>query len=474
MRECLVPERPIVILDDDRSVLDSYNGALRVAGYDHLTLCEDSRRMLDVVADHGASVVLLDLVMPHVSGETLLEELHQRFPDIPVIVITGKDTVETAVKCMKMGAFDFLVKPVSPQRLLATIRQALSLLELRAENQALRGELLSRRFPRREPFEGILTNNAAMLSLFKYVQAIGPSSQPVLITGETGVGKEMFAQAVHKSSGRLGKFVPVNVAGLEENVFSDTLFGHKRGAYTGADTARPGLAEEAAGGTLFLDEIGDLATVSQVKLLRLLEGGEYRALGSDRIQHCDARLVLATNRDLEALCDSEVFRRDLYYRLRTHRIHVPTLRERLDDLPLLAEAFFIAAAKDLNRPLSRRLDEILPALYPYSFPGNVRELKTLIFDIVSRPDDQPISLDALLPPIAPPSGPVSSSEHASWNPTQKLDFGVVLPTIEEAKDLLIGEALMRTGGNKSLAAAMLGITRQALGQRTRLKGAPKD
>ena len=263
------PKLPVLLVDDEVQALDSFEIALRSANMNNFIRCQDSREVKSIVGRKEMEVILLDLRMPHVSGEELLPMLTSDFPEVPVIVITGADDVETAVKCMRSGASDYMVKPVEKSRLIAGVKRAIELRELQRENELLKAHVLSDKLNHPEAFSEIVTNSNSMRSIFQYIEAIAASPQPALITGETGVGKELVAKAIHTLSNREGAFVAVNVAGLDENVFADTLFGHKKGAFTGADQARSGLAEEASSGTLFLDEIGDLSATSQVKLLRL-------------------------------------------------------------------------------------------------------------------------------------------------------------------------------------------------------------
>jgi DNA-binding NtrC family response regulator len=457
---------PILIVDDERAILASYDVTLRMAGFGKTATLADSREVLPFLEQNGVSIVLLDLAMPHMSGEILLPQITQTYPAVPVVVITGTDRLEVAVQCMKDGAFDFLAKPVERERLIATVRQALTFAEMNLETSSLKQRLLSGELESPGAFAAIITNNPGMQAIFRYVEAIAGSSQPVLITGETGVGKELLARAVHDASGRSGDFVAVNVSGLDESTFSDTLFGHKRGAFTGADSARKGLVERAAGGTLFLDEIGDLAPASQVKLLRLLQEGEYLPLGADTPRRTDARAVVATNSDLDRLQQEGRFRKDLFYRLATHAIHIPALRERADDIPLLLGHFLSEAALELGKAGLQAPRDLPLLLCSYPFPGNVRELRALVFDAASRSRSATLSLESFKGKISsnlqPDSGAPSTATMAT---TGKLRFGATLPSIEEAKDLLIEETLRRTGGNKSQAAQILGMTRQSLNRR---------
>ncbi|MEJ2725210.1 MAG: sigma-54 dependent transcriptional regulator, partial [Deltaproteobacteria bacterium] len=365
-------------------------------------------------------------------------------------------------------AFDYMVKPVEKARLIAGVRRAIEIRELQRENRMLRAHVLTGQIEHPEAFSDIVTCSPAMRSIFQYIEAISTSPRPVLITGETGVGKELVARAVHALSGRKGRFIPVNVAGLDDNVFADTLFGHKKGAFTGADQARSGLLEQASGGSLFLDEIGDLHAASQVKLLRLLQDGEFFPLGSDVPKRSDARVVVATNQNLEALEASGNFRKDLYYRLCDHHIHIPPLRERLEDLPLLVEHFLEKASKTLDKKKPTPPDELVTLLSTYDFPGNIRELESMLIDAVSAHKGGKLSMELFKGHIFKDRIP---REQALPKEQQTcMTFPEKLPTLKEAEGLLVREAMQRANGNQSVAALCLGISRQALNKRLRKKG----
>jgi DNA-binding NtrC family response regulator len=310
---------------------------------------------------------------------------------------------------------------------------------------------------------GIITNNQEMLSIFQYVGSIANSTQPILITGETGVGKELVARLIHKLSLDRGELVTVNVAGLDDNVFSDSLFGHAKGAFTGAEKARRGLIEKAGEGILFLDEIGNLSRSSQVKLLRLLQEGEYMPLGQDELKHTNAHIITATNMDLWSLQKSGHFRKDLNFRLRTHHINIPPLRERKDDIPLLLNHFVERTAQELNKKKPTMPKELIPLLETYSFPGNIRELQAMVYDAISRHSSRILSLDTFNKHIAGERKNITTYDETDANALVK--FSTELPTIKHATQLLVNEALKRAKGNNTLASKMLGISRQALSKR---------
>jgi DNA-binding NtrC family response regulator len=302
-----------------------------------------------------------------------------------------------------------------------------------------------------------------MRTLFAYVEAVARSPQPLLVTGESGVGKDLIARAAHRLSGCPGKLVPVNVAGLDDAVFADTLFGHLRGAFTGADAVRRGMVEEAADGTLFLDEIGDLSIPSQVKLLRFLQEGEYFPLGSDRPKRVKTRVIAATHQDLAAKEKAGTFRRDLYYRLRTHRVRVPPLRERKGDVPLLLEHFLAEAAGSLGKKKPTPPRQLAQLLQTHAFPGNVRELRAMVFDAVSVHDGHVLSMRSFLDAMGRRDTPADSgADPVERNPFAGLE---PLPGFDEALELLVREAMERAGGNQTLAARLLGLSQPALSKR---------
>jgi len=316
--------------------------------------------------------------------------------------------------------------------------------------------------------EEIITNDKKMLSIFKYINTIAPTSQPILITGETGVGKELIARAIHKVSGLRGDFIAVNVSGLDDNVFSDTLFGHVKGAFTGAEGVRRGLIEKASGGTLLLDEIGDLHPASQTKMLRVLQEGEYHPLGQDEPRRTDSRIISTTNKDLWALQRAGMFREDLNFRLRTHHIHIPPLRERINDIDILLDHFLSISAHSLKKKKPIIPEELPALLKRYTYPGNVRELQAMVFDAVTRQDSKTLSLDSFKSYID------HHSEERILHAEPEVEKAGIftacteLPSIKEVTQLLVDEAMKRSNGNQSVAAKLLGISQQALSKR--LKG----
>jgi len=459
------PVIPILIVDDEEEILRSVAMVLAMAGINNVVTCRDSREVEPILLRQSFSAVTLDLSMPHVSGRELLVHLMRNYPDIPVIVVTASNQLETAVDCMKSGAFDYLLKPVDKTRLVTSVRHAVESWEIRNENSRLREYLLSDRIENPDAFSAIMTQSGAMRSIFKYVEAVAGTALPVLITGETGVGKELLARAIHSVSARKGEFVPVNLAGLDDTLFSDTLFGHVKGAFTGAAADREGVIRRASGGTLFLDEIGDLSVESQIKLLRLLQEREYYPLGTDRARSTDARFVFATNQDLKTASESGQFRKDLFYRLRSHHIHIPPLHERKEDIPLLAEHFLEKAAREIGKGKPKTPKELHSLLRSYSFPGNIRELEGMIFDAVVRHDSGSLSLSHFREVIPENTADVRARRELSLEDGELFTRMDILPTVEQFVQMLIDEAIRRSGGNQTAAAAMLGMDRTTLNKR---------
>jgi len=457
---------PVLLVDDEEQFLISSDMTLRSSGISPVVTVDDSRRVIPLLAETDASVVVLDLNMPFVTGEELLRKIRVEFPQIPVIIMTGMDDVKTAVECMRGGAFDYLVKPVESSRFVSSVRKALEMRALRGEISSLKKRLLTDGLESEEAFSAIVTRSKKMHAVFLYLEAVVRSGQPILITGETGVGKELVARAIHQASGCRGPYVPVNVAGLDDAMFSDTLFGHTKGAFTGAAQARDGLVAHAAAGTLFLDEIGDLAESSQVKLLRLLEERQYYPLGSDVPKTCEGRIVCATAQNLQERMGLGRFRKDLYYRLSGHQVRVPSLRERPEDISVLVDRFLEEAAHALGKRRPTLPQETLTLLSTHDFPGNVRELKTMIFDAVAKHRGGVLSLERFRQAVAEGrSGDGTGSLPEGVNSSSPVLLTDRFPTLMETERFLISEALKRAKNNQGIAATLLGISRQALNKR---------
>ena len=468
MNEALYPSFSVLLVDDEPPWLRSLSMTLEGPGaISNIMQLSDSRQVMSLLSQQDVGLILLDLTMPHISGEELLSALAEEHPEISVIVLSGLNQVETAVSCMRLGAFDYLVKTEEEDRILDSVRRAIRMQELQRENKEMRRRFLNDRLECPEAFAPIVTSNKAMRSIFQYIEAVAKSTQPILITGESGVGKELVARAVHTLSRGEGPLVSVNVAGLEDNVFTDTLFGHKKGAFTGADEQRAGMVAQAAEGTLFLDEIGDLSMSCQVKLLRLLQEGEYYPLGSDMPKQLRARLVFATHQDLSKKREVGGFRKDLYYRLRAHHVHIPPLRERKDDIPLLLDHFLEETARLFGKKVPTYPKELLTLLANYSFPGNVRELRSMVYDAVSVHSSRMLSMNTFrLAMEVQGEGEAACACGCEQNVFLACEE---VPTLGGAVEQLVAEAMRRADNNQTIASRMLGISQPALSKRLKLQ-----
>jgi DNA-binding NtrC family response regulator len=464
----------VLLVSDDPAMLEHNRLLLVNADISPVYVLADRCAILPFLEKHNVSVIVLEMA-PAPEMAELLSRICRDFPNIQVVVETAYADVELAVSCMKAGAVDYLVRPVEPGRLIMAVEKALNAGYSHQEVSSLKEYLLNDRLEHAEAFAGIKTACRKMRSIFQYTEVVACSSQPVLITGETGVGKELFAQAIHLISRARGLFVSINVAGLDDTMFSDTLFGHKKGAFTGADQYRDGLVSKAATGTLFLDEIGDLSELSQVKLLRLLQEREYYPVGADQVKSCSARIILATNVNLQERIKEGRFRRDLFYRLCTHQIHIPALRERREDIPLLFDAFLEEAAGHFGRGIPVVSPDLIQALAHYDFPGNVRELQARVSDAVARHESGMLTLDdfpgisaALSQHTPAPAAALTAATDGIYSL-----FGR-LPTFREIEDYLIVEALKLSEGSFASAASKLGVTRQTISKRFKsIKSAPE-
>ncbi|MES9901879.1 MAG: sigma-54 dependent transcriptional regulator, partial [Sedimenticola sp.] len=438
------------------------------AGIRQIITLGESKELLPLLEEREVAAIVLDLFMPYLSGIELLPKIVKDHPEIPVIVMTAAQDVETAVSSMKGGAFDYLVKPVEESRLVSSVKRALEVRSLRRHVGVLKDYLLSNKLDNAQTFSSFDTISKKMHSVFQYAEAIANSNEPVLITGETGVGKELLANTIHQLSGRKGDLMPVNVAGLDDTLFSDTLFGHKKGAFTGATDKRKGLVSQAEGGTLFLDEIGDLSHASQIKLLRLLQEKRYNQLGSDIAKNSDVRIICATNRDLHQRMAGDHFRSDLYFRLSVHQIELPPLRDRMEDIPILVNGFIATAAQSMGKDIPAVPVELYDLLGIYRFAGNIRELRALVYDAVAAHRSGPVlSLERFRKAVEKQQQIQQTKQSI---PDKAQDDRLVLipgqfPTLTQTETCLVREAMRRANGNQGVAAMLLGISRPALNRR---------
>jgi DNA-binding NtrC family response regulator len=470
MNEYNNPEKPVLIVDDEADMLEGYSLALKKRGVSHFHLCQDSRKVMSLLSEHIYSVIILDLSMPHITGQELIDIIKGNYPETPIIVVTASKDIDTAIGCIQKGVYDYMIKPVEINRLVSNIKRAVELGQLQEEVKQLGKHCVNKNLEQPEAFSHIITTHESMKSLFNYVEAIAKSPKPVVITGESGVGKELIAQAIHIVSNSTGPFVPVNIAGLDDTMFADTLFGHKKGAFTGADSERKGFLKEAEEGTLFLDEIGDLEEKSQVKLLRFLQENQYYPLGSDKAVSSHVRIIVATNTNLKEKYNKGEFRKDLYYRLMTHYIHVPPLRERPEDLPLLTDHFIEKICLSLKKKKPEIPDELYAILSSYHYPGNVRELESMLYDAISLSKEDTFALDVIESYIGEHTDNSFVLPDKQQKSGNRKVLGVLtstgeLPTLKEMEEFLLKKALEKANGNQSLAAPLLGLTPSTLSRR---------
>jgi two-component system response regulator HydG len=446
----------LLVVDDEPEHLVSLKRLFEKDGAEVHT-APSGELALDIVRQEPVQLILSDLMMPGMSGQELLRAARAIRPEVDVIVMTAYGTVEAAVEAMREGAYDFIQKPFKSALIKRVVERALEAQSLRAENVMLRKELaeISPDSVRGRP---IIGRSPAMLETMELVQQAAPSTATVLLYGESGTGKELLARAIHEQSPRVGgPMVIVNCAALPESILESELFGYEKGAFTGAAQRKEGRIERAHGGTLFLDEVGELSPAVQAKLLRVLQEGEFERVGGNETVEVDFRLVAATNRDLEAEVREGKFREDLFYRLNVIAIKLPPLRERPEDIPLIAEHFVRLYAKKNNKRIDGMADDVREALRRYAWPGNVRELENVIERAVVLTRQETIGLRDL-------PAPLQKGEQRS-DQIQRQGASVVIPIgtkLEEVERVMIRETLKETDGDKSLAAQLLGIAARTI------------
>jgi DNA-binding NtrC family response regulator len=447
----------ILIVEDDAAQRLGLQQLLRSWGF-AAEVASDGQDAIDKLASVRPTIVLSDLIMPRVGGLDLLASVKQDDPDVTVVLMTAQGTVETAVTAIKRGAYDYLSKPIDPQRLKILLDQIVERHDTQREVRALRRQLQER-----GTFGKMIGSSVEMRKIYQLVEQAAPTSASVLISGESGTGKELVAQTIHQLSQRASQpFVPLNCAAIPDTLLESELFGHEKGAFTGAFARRQGAFELANRGTLFLDEIAEMTPATQAKLLRVLQERSFRTLGGQREQSVDIRVVAATNIDPPEAVRQGKLREDLFYRLNVFAIQLPPLRDRKEDIPLLAQAFVKEFSARNGRTVAGVSDRAMQTLEQYHWPGNVRELRNVIerATIVARgdmiePDD--------LPTMAAASAPAAQTAGGT-----ALAAGI---TVDEAERRLIELTLAHTGGNKTRAAEMLGISLKTLHNKlNRMKG----
>ncbi len=437
-------KKRVLIVDDEKSTREGLARALQ-RNYE-VVLAESGARALEIVAERPVDVVLADLRMPGMDGLSLLQRLLARTPQPVCILLTAYGSIETAVEAMKRGAHDFLTKPVNLDELDLLLKRALRAREMETENRRLREQLDSK-----YGMENMIGESPPMQEVFETIRQVAPTRATVLIQGESGTGKELVAHAIHGlSPRRQGPFIAVHCAALSPTLLESELFGHERGAFTGAVERRPGRFELADGGSIFLDEVGEIDPSVQVKILRVLEEHRFERVGGRETLETDARLITATNRDLQKLVAENKFRDDLFYRLHVVVINLPPLRERREDIPLLARRFLEECSRENSKPMEGMTPDTMDVLIRYEWPGNIRELKNTIERMVILSRQNKLTVRDIPPAIRAEAG-----DSASGRSVRDM-------SLEDAEREHILKALEAHGGNRTRAARQLGISRRTL------------
>ncbi|MGD8883818.1 MAG: sigma-54 dependent transcriptional regulator [Desulfobacterales bacterium] len=435
---------PVLVVDDDEGLLLSIKATLVSSGLPEPALVSDSRRVLDLVREYDFQLVLLDLMMPHLTGMEVLRKIKKTSPTVACVIVSAIDDVASAVQAMSLGASDYLVKPLNSEKLIALVNRTLEAHMLQHDLEQFGSKKVFSNLRDPEAFTDIVAEDEAMALVFHQVEAVAGTDYSVVISGESGTGKEMLARVIHKQSNRSNApFYAVNMASFSKTIFEDEFFGHTKGAYTDAANEKIGFFEAASGGTLFLDEITELDPSLQGKLLRVIEERELYRLGSTEIRNVDVRIIAATNRDINEEILQGSFRSDLYYRINMYNIKVPPLRERKKDILPIARHFLETHATANDKKIRTLEPELEQRLMQYSYPGNVRELENIIAAAVLQEKGNTLTLATTLN-LLPYEGPERRKN-------------VELLTLEEVEKRHIEKVLEITGGNRPKAAKILGV-----------------
>lgn len=471
----------LLVIDDDRSVVHFVKSVFKGADLDVLAAAT-AEEGLRQVSSSKPDVVLLDILLPQTTGLKLFEEIRKIDEMVPVIFVTASGESDTAIEAMKLGAFDFLLKPLDAEKVRHVIDQALEIRRLTATPVEVPEITSPAKFD-----QALIGRSPQMLEVYKAIGRVAPQTVTVLIRGESGTGKELIARAIYQHSLRKGKpFLAVNCAALPDALLESELFGHEKGSFTGADHRRIGKFEQCNGGTIFLDEVGDMAPLVQAKLLRLLQEQRFERVGGNETIQTDVRIITATNRNLEAMTEAGTFRPDLYYRLNGFAIKLPALRERGDDLLLLIEAFLFRFSRELNKPLQRVSPDALKILLEYNWPGNIRELQSVIRKALLSLTGPVLVPDFLPEEVREPRRDSLESSGSDGESSDR-DLGrfldgrlaansedIYAEAIEFMNRYVVTRVLKTAGGNQSRAAKMLGITRGSLRSKTQALGLKID
>ena len=447
-------EKRILVIDDEEYICQSCRELLGEEGYEVKTSLHPLEGLKQLQED-SFDLLLLDLKMPERDGIQVLQEVKRDYPHLMVIIITGYATVDTAVASMKMGAFDYVSKPFTPDELLMAVEKAFEHQRLLSENRYLREELT-----KKYEFENLVGESEAIKNTCELIRRVAPTEATVLIHGESGTGKELVARAIHRNSPRRDKnFVVVDCAALAASVIESELFGYAKGAFTGATESKPGLLEVAEGGTIFLDEIANIHLDIQAKLLRVLQEQEFKRVGEAKSRKMKIRFVAATNRDLEKLMKEKLFREDLFYRLDVFRISLPPLRERKEDIPLLASYFLNLFSKSMHKEVKGFSTEALLLLKEYHWPGNVRELRNLVERLIIMNDETIASSTQVSYALGDKIGKVTTAIPRTAEELKKIRREITQKILNEIENSFVIEALKRNNWNVTRAAEEVGLLR---------------
>lgn len=452
----------ILVVDDEESIREFLEIMLKKEGYE-VTCAEDGAKAKDILSKKSFDMVISDLQMPNMTGIELLKHVREAYPDLVFMLITAFGTTESAVEAMKMGAYDYLTKPFKIDEVRINIQNALRTKHLEVENKVLKKEL-----SKEYSFQSLVGNSDEMHRIFDLVKRVSQTPTNILITGESGTGKEVVAKAIHYNGLLKDKpFVTINCGAIPEQLMESEMFGHKKGSFTGAVADKVGLFEVADGGTLFLDEVGELPVTIQVKLLRAIQERVIRRVGATEDIKIEVRICAATNRDLEEMVKQGTFRQDLFYRLNVINIRTPSLRERRDDIPLLANHFLKKYNERLNKNIGAISTEAMEMLKKYDYPGNVRELENIIERTVALEGGATILPESLPPFVNTPTGRKMASSHEIEITEDGIDLDKVMGQIE--KELLV-KAIHASNGVKKRAAKLLHITFRSMRYRVEKYG----
>ncbi|HYB20177.1 MAG TPA: sigma-54 dependent transcriptional regulator [Thermodesulfobacteriota bacterium] len=447
-------EKRILVIDDEEYICQSCRELLGEEGYEVKTSLHPLEGLKQLQED-SFDLLLLDLKMPERDGIQVLQEVKRDYPHLMVIIITGYATVDTAVASMKMGAFDYVSKPFTPDELLMAVEKAFEHQRLLSENRYLREELT-----KKYEFENLVGESEAIKNTCELIRRVAPTEATVLIHGESGTGKELVARAIHRNSPRRDKnFVVVDCAALAASVIESELFGYAKGAFTGATESKPGLLEVAEGGTIFLDEIANIHLDIQAKLLRVLQEQEFKRVGEAKSRKMNIRFVAATNRDLEKLMKEKLFREDLFYRLDVFRISLPPLRERKEDISLLASYFLNLFSKSMHKKVKGFSTEALLLLKEYHWPGNVRELRNLVERLIIMNDETIASSTQVSYALGDKIGKVTTAIPRTAEELKKIRREITQKILNEIENSFVIEALKRNNWNVTRAAEEVGLLR---------------